>query len=470
MNIWKISYSYNAIRYAIIVPIILSIIFPKYFIPIGLYTVGSFIIVSFFIAFPYYEKKWKGISIKSFEKKIFRVSFFLRLVFVIYLYSISYFLAPNSFPFEYGAADSWTYHIVALELKDYPLNQIFEKLPDLMKGRADFGFPTFLALIYKISGGTTFLVRIVNILLSTFTVILLSRLARFLFTEKHARLTGIIAMLFPSLIWFSAIQLKETLMIFMIVSVFYYVLKTYINKKITLKPIFFIIVFSLFLFYFRTFLAVLVIISFMLFLTLNNDNSKKATRNTVSVILISIGLVFVFNSTNLFSDVDAQLSEREGFMENNLSDAQDRLGNISYTNALVSPLIIVGAFITPFPSFLQTEERQFPIIFHYQNEMVKNLMYYFGLLGIIIAIRKNFKKTIMLSFFVLSYLFVLMTTANSFIDRFQLVNVPFVIIFMSVGLIDSDLKWKKRWNHYLVLLVVMHVSWTLFKLNIRGLI
>lgn len=202
---------------------------------------------------------------------------------------------------------------------------------------------------------------------------------------------------------------------------------------------------------------------------LNAKIKRNYLRNLTLIIGLSVGLFFVYQSIDLSADVDSQYNDREDFMEGNLTDAQQRLGNVNYSNAFVTPFILTGAFFTPFPSFLYSESRQFGIIAHYQNEIVKNIMYYFGILGMIIILKKNFRKTILLTFFVLSYLFVLMTTANSFLDRFQLPNVPFIIIFMSVGLIDSDIKWKKGWNYYLILLFIVHATWTLFKLNIRGI-
>jgi len=465
---WPIKYSKLSIFYGLSIPLLISLFYQQYFIPNQLYIIGSIVIITFFLALPYYETKWQNINKKNFEHRLFWTSFLFRSIYILYLYLLTYFNQPDNFPFELNAADSLTYHDVADKIKNLPFSEFLSQLNIYMKNRADFGYPIYQALIYKIFGTFTLPVRILNALWGSFTVLLLSRIARFLFTEKHARITGIIAMLFPSLLWYGAIQLKETLMIFIIVFIFYNSLKIYFTKRKILKSTFYIIILSGILFYFRTFLAVIVISSYLLFLLLNSKSKRTIIINIISGFIFLFSLWFLSINTDVYQDVENQYTESEGFMERNLSYAKENLGNIEYTTAAVAPLIFTGAFFTPFPSFLLTEERQFPIIAHYQNEIIKNIMYFFGFLGLIFVFKKEFfRKTIMLSYFVVCYLFVLTFTANSFIDRFQLVNVPFIIIFMSVGLINIKPKWINLFPYYFIALLIMHISWVLFKVNIR---
>jgi len=467
---WPIKFSKLSIIYGLLVPLLISLFYSQYFIPKELYFVGTIVIITFFLALPYYEKKWQIIEKKQFEKRLFWTSVFFRLIYILYLYTLTFITQPENFPFELNASDSLTYHIAAIQLKDFSFSEFFSLLKNLMKSRSDFGYPIYQAFIYKIFGPYTLPVRLFNVLLGSYTVLLLSRIARFIFTEKNARVTGIIAMLFPSLLWYGAIQLKETLMIFIIVFIFYHSLKIHFVKKRIFRSIFYIIVFSGVLFYFRTFLAVLVITSYLIFLLLNSKSKNSILINSISVVVIIFGLWFLYLNADIYQDVEEQYSDREGFLSRNLNDAKDKLGNVNYSNAAVAPLIVSGAFFTPFPSFLYTEDRQYPIIAHYQNELVKNIIYYFGFLGLIFVFKKEFfLKSIMLSFFVLSYLFVLMFTANSFIDRFQLVNVPFIIIFISVGLINIKTIWRERFPYFLILLLIMHITWVVFKVNIRGI-
>jgi hypothetical protein len=468
MSYWPASFSGKAILYASLVPVVISIFYPTYFIPIGLYIIGIFIIVSFFILLNYFTKKWSFLPFKVYERKLFRYSLIFRILFVLYMYLLVFILNPESYPFEINAADSWVYHNAAVVLAKTSFSDFFNTLPDLMKSRSDFGYPIYQGLIYKIFGPYTFPVRLINCLLGSYTVVLLSRISNMLFTEKHARLTGIIAMMFPSLLWFGAIQLKETLMIFMITSIFYNAIEIHVMRRIRYTRLVVMILLVLFLFYFRTFQAVLVIVSVMFYYGLH-WLKKFTVRNLIMLSFFSIGVILLMNSRGLFYDVDAQVQDSAGFFERNLQGEADLLGNISFKQAVVAPFIIGGSFLTPFPSFLNTEPRQIAIIARFQNEMIRNLMYYFAILGLIIVVRKHLKEGSILIFFILSYLFVITSAANSFQDRFHLPMVPYIIIIMSVGFIESKAKWISRWDWYLIFLFITHLSWSVFKLNIRGI-
>jgi hypothetical protein len=470
MDYWPIKFSHKAVLYAVLVTLGISFVFMRFLMPVGLLLAGITIILLFFYGLNYFSKKWVNLSITQFERNIFWWGMFFRFLFVLYLYLLTYTLAPGSFPFEMNAADSWTYHLTAVKLSDTSFANYYSVLLDQMETKSDFGYPVYQSLIYKLFGVYTLPVRLINCLVGSYTVLLLSRMARYLFSEKHARLTGVIAMIFPSLLWFGAIQLKETMMIFLVVSVFYHAIKMNSIHRISAKSVIIIILFSFLLFYFRTFLAVLVIMSVLAYFGLSSMR-RLNFRKVFILLVVFFGCVFMINESGLFRDINQTYSEGEegDFFSRNLQSEKDRLGNISYKEAAVAPFIIAGSFITPFPSFLNTEERQIPIIAHFQNEMIRNLMYYFAFLGLIFLLRKNFRNSSILILFSFGYLYVITAAGNSFLDRFHLPLVPFLIIAMTVGMLNSKPVWIKRWNIYLVVIIIGQVLWTIFKLNIRGI-
>lgn len=468
MNNWPLAFSKRAIIYSIVVPIIISLLYPSFFIPVGLYTIGIIIVAFFFLGLSHFTKSWSTLPYRVFEAKLFRYSFLFRFIYVFYLYALVYVIDPLSFPFELNAADSWVYHNAAVVLSKTSFSDFFNVLPDLMKSRSDYGYPIYQGIIYSIFGPYTLPVRLINCFLGSYTVVLLSRITHHIFTEKHARIAGIIAMLFPSLLWFGAIQLKETLMLFITVLAFYQAIDLHSKNRLSLKSLIVIVLSVTFLFYFRTFHAVLVMLSIIIYFSLNWVRNLSV-KKLVIIVTISSSVVVVMNSIGLFSDVEAQYNDKENIFTRNLQGEVNLLRNISFKEAAVAPLVIIGSFITPFPSFLDTEKRQMPIIARFQNEMVRNLLYYFAILGVIICFKKSFKKTSILLFFIFSYLYVITAAANSFQDRFHLPMVPFIIIMMSVGIVESKVKWIHRWNWYIVFIFVAHISWSIFKLIIRGL-
>jgi len=446
----------------------ISMFYNQFLMPLGLFIGGFSIIVLFFYGLNYYSIKWNNLNKKNFEVKLFWYSFIIRLLFVIYMYLLTLVYDPSNFPMELAAADSWGYHTKAIVLSQSDFSQYFDILNDLTKERADWGYNIYQSIIYKIFGPNTFPVRLLNCFFGALSVVLISRISGMLFSIKHAKLTGIIAMLFPSLIYFSAIQLKETLMILIVILIFYNGVKMIELENIYFKNITLIILLSFSLFYFRTVLAVIVIGSLLVYFGLNS--LKKVTHTRIAFLLtISFGFLIFLSQYGFISDISDVYEESDEIFEKNLTAEAKNVGNISYDQVIVAPFIILGAFITPFPSFLVTEERQKPIVAHFQNEIVRNYMYYFALLGIILLIKKSFIKSSLLLFFIISYLYVLASSGTSFIDRFHLPLVPFIIITMSVGFIESNLKWKNRWHIYIFIIVVAQIAWTIFKLNIRGL-
>ena len=217
MDFWPLKYSNKAVLFSIIVTTGISLVFFRFFMPAGLMIAGLALVILFFYGLNYYSLNWRSVPPRSFEKKIFYYSFLFRFLFVLYLYLLTYIVDPASFPFEINAADSWVYHNAAFKLEWTPFKDYYEVLQKQMGATSDFGFPVYLSLIYKIFGLFTLPVRLINCLLGSLTVVYLSRIARSLFTENHARITGVIAMIFPSLLWFGAIQIKETLMIYFVI-------------------------------------------------------------------------------------------------------------------------------------------------------------------------------------------------------------------------------------------------------------
>ena len=84
-------------------------------------------------------------------------------------------------------------------------------------------YPFLLALIYKITGQSNQdIVRVLQILLSVFSGLLLYHLFRKLFDEKTACSGFILFLFYPSLLFFNYLVLTETVFIFLLVLFFYF--------------------------------------------------------------------------------------------------------------------------------------------------------------------------------------------------------------------------------------------------------
>ena len=455
-------------RFGLIVPVVITLLFFDFAMPIGLLVVGLVVVFLFFLGINYFSGAWVQRSFDQLEWRIFFIALLVRVLFVGYLYLLTFYFDPDSFPFEINAADSWVYHNVTLELYEAPLSNWLDIIENRMKSRSDFGYPLFQGSVYSLFGPYTFVVRFINAILGSLTVVMLGRVVNISWGNAHAKMTAIIAMLFPTLIWYCGVQLKETLMVFVVVSSFYVIWQARSKGKWNLWMIALGFVLCFVLFFFRTFLAALVFISILLLFIPFRENK---IRSMVLVPML-LGLYLFFSlalSSDIFTDVNNQIEDSSDFFSRNLENEKGLLGDVQFDQVALAPLIVVGAAITPFPSYLNTEARQLSIYSRFQNDLVRNVMYFFMYVGLYFVIKNKFREHIGIVFFFVSYLAVITSAANSFQARFHMPIIPFVIIFMGVGIVEFNPKNNRYWFIYLFFIFIAQLAWTYFKLNIRGI-
>ena len=348
------------------------------------------------------------------------------------------------------------------------MHQWMEIIEDRMKSRSDFGYPTYQGLIYSVFGPYTVVVRLFNAILGSLTVIMLGRLVNISWGSVHAKMTAIVAMLFPTLIWYCGIQLKETLMVFIVVSSFYLIWKTRSEGKWNVWAIGMGFLMCFILFFFRTFLAALVFISIVLLFIPFKEN-RSSSMLLVSLMLSLYLFYSLAMSSNIFSDVNNQIEDSNDFFSRNLENEKSLLGDVKFDQVALAPLIVAGAAITPFPSYLATEARQLSIYTRFQNDLVRNMMYFFMYVGLYFTFKNKFKEYIGILFFLISYLGVITSAANSFQARFHMPIIPFVVVFIGVGIVELGAKYRRTWWMYLIGIFMAQLAWTYFKLNIRGI-
>ena len=96
-------------------------------------------------------------------------------------------------------------------------------------------------------------------------------------------------------------------------------------------------------------------------------------------------------------------------------------------------------------------------------------MYFFMYVGLYFTFKNKFKEYIGILFFLISYLGVITSAANSFQARFHMPIIPFVVVFIGVGIVELGAKYRRTWWMYLIGIFMAQLAWTYFKLNIRGI-
>ncbi len=467
---WTKTYTSIAILFSIAIILFHVIVFPEYTMPLLILLGGMGVIFLFYTSLFYYSKHWK--TVLNFKTKLFLHSVFYRILGVVALYLLTLNFDPDSLPFEISAIDSVNYHISGQLVVDAleKGNSITKVLAGFWKGPSDFGFSILIGFLYYIFGEYPIIIKFFNILIGSLVAIRIYQITQYIFDEKRARLAGILTMLMPPLLWFGAMLLKETFLIFIIVNVGYFVIKLIHTPRFKLLILGLIVVQIPITLYFRTFIAPLLLICILLQLIFLRTRKKNYR---IASIIISIGLVYgsyiVVEQLGMKESVDTIIAASQNQFDNELTHSAQSRG-ISYTTAIVAPLLIAGAIVTPFPSLLDFEEVQLGIYAHFFNEIIRNSLYFFVFLGLLRIVKQRNKGTIFVASFAIGYILILAISGISFQDRFQILALPFLIVFMADGMAVEHPKKTIRWKIYLGFIFLAILMWNLFKLSNRGLL
>ncbi|MEW7277939.1 hypothetical protein ABW636_05035 [Aquimarina sp. 2201CG1-2-11] len=467
---WTRTYTNISIIFTILVVVFHIIMFPEYTMPLFILLGGVGTIFVFFVALWQYPRYW--LTTKGFIRKLFIHSVVYRILGVIVIYLLTLFFDPASLPFEIKAVDSINYNTSGLLAGEafQKGESVFKALSGFWKNESDYGFSIVIGFLYYLFGSYPLVVKIFNVLVGSFTVIRIYQITRHVYNEERARLAGILMMLMPPLIWFIGMALKETLLIFIIVNIAYLITKQIFVSGFKLGVMGFIIFQIAITLYFRTIMAPLLLICLLLqimFIQTSNIRYRVLSVFISGVLIYASYLVVGW--LGMLESIEMMIEASQDQFGSELSHAAEEKG-ISYTAAIISPLLIAGAMITPFPSLLNFEEAQLGIYVHFYNEIIRNCLYFFVFFGLI-RILKQFRKGIifMLSF-VLGYIMILAISGISFQDRFQILALPFLIVFMADGIYTHYPKKTKHWKIYLFFIFAAILMWNLFKLSNRGLL
>ncbi len=148
---------------------------------------------------------------------IFVLSFILRLIYLLEIRDNPHFYNLTLDPLYH---DSWAKQIAG---GDWMGNQVFFRAPF---------YPYFLAVLYKIFGHHLFLVRLIQHLIGSLSVILIFLVAKKIFDRKVAILASILAATYWIFIYYEAELLLDYLLVFWGLLLIWFLLKAYE----TLKP------------------------------------------------------------------------------------------------------------------------------------------------------------------------------------------------------------------------------------------
>lgn len=443
-------------------------LFVPRFLPFIWIFFGALSVFTFFYFSSVISLRWINVLQKSFQKKIFYTSLVIRLLYITLIYF--FYKANTGTPFEFNAGDSGGYHGTAYWILDMffsgQLNYYFSQY---LTGISDLGWPLMIASIYLLSFKSIFVVRVVNAIISSWTVVLIYKISRKNFGEHAARISAIMAMLLPDFIYYSGLHLKETTMVFLLIAFIEradYILH---SRNFTIINILQVVLIGTSLFFFRTVLAAAAWFALFTAFLLSSDKLMSQYRRVIIVLWFVIAAAFVF-SGKIFNEISAYLGARKTNQEDRYEFFSTRQGANQLAHygstAIFIPIIIPA----PFPTLVNIPNQE--------NQMMtngalftRNVYVFFVFVAFyVLGKKKNLRKIILLSVFLLSYLLILANSGFALSPRFHLPALPFFLIFAGYGITQTNRSISTYYVLYLIGISIVVVAWNYFKLAGRGLV
>ena len=454
----------RAIAVYVLALTLVSVFYVEYRMLWGFVLLGLFCVLAFFIFTNHWSESWRAFSEKRFVKTLFWTALGIRLVWVFVSYY--YYTAMTGQPFEFGAADSISYHDEAVWLAGSDWSFVWDYYFGGI-GVSDVGYPLYLTILYKIFGPVIIVPRIIKALLGAYTCLLLYRLSQRTFGEDTARMVGIMSALMLNLIFCCGYHLKETEMLFLEVAFLERADYLFRSHKSTFWNIFLPSLLALSLFFFRTVLATVAVFSLATAILFMNTPSMKRGWKRVTLICWGVVCLLVLSGGTIMTEVEGYWERKEENLTKKRYE-QTLRGNqwAQYaTGAVMAPMV----FVLPFSTMVNVSE-QYGQQEKSGGNYVRNFMGFFALLGIYEAIRrKKWRDFALVGSFVVAYLGIVGLSGFSNSERFLLPGLPCLIMIWGYGISTLRAKTFKLLNPWCVVVVAMEFAWAYFKLGSRGL-
>ena len=444
--------------------VIVSIAFFRHAMGIEYILLGIMWVTGFFLLSASCSKKWMRYPVKMFVWRVFWIALILRIVWVIFSYF--FYTAKTGQPFEFGAADSMGYHEEGKWLAEAGWDTAFLYWGH-GGGVSDVGYPFWLIILYRIFGPSVIIARIFKSLFSAVTCVLIYRLARRNIGEFPGRMAAVFCTFMPNLIIYCGLHVKETEMIFLIVAFLeradYLIRSRHYNVFTIAIPA----LLALSLFFFRTVLGVVAVIS--LFAGLIFTSTKLVGRGK-QVVLILFGIVCLagFAGGTIATEVEGYWELR---VVNEVSKRNDQTarGN-QWAKYATGTVLAPMEFFMPLSTMVDTgQENQ--MIMHGGN-YVRNFFGIFVLLALFYAIfkGKNWRDLSLIGAFAVGYLGIISVSGYGNAERFLLPGLPCLLVMAAYGISKLNAKNYKYVKYWYVVVVLMEVAWAYFKIGSRGLL
>lgn len=463
------AFSNKAIKYYIAILAVVSILALKhamawYFMAIGLASVYGFFHYASVL-----PEKWKYYNDLQFEKKLFKTAFVIRLVYVLFAYVFYWIVTKTHFDFECG--DVLFYHSTGETGADLIRHGAFSDFFNVLSSYdsyGDMGYVTYLSVLYTFIGDSILLARAVKAVFGAAMCVLVYKLASRNFDVPTGRLAGILFMLLPNAIYYCGSHLKEIEMVFLVLLFTERADNLLRARKYSISQVLGVLFLALLVFFFRTALAVVLVLSLGI-ATLMTSNKIVGRTKKFTVIGVTTVASLVLLGTGLSTDISYEWDRRNEQSENYQWRSEREGGNslAKYASkAVFAPMI----FTIPFPTMVNIQGQEHTQMLHGGN-YVKNILSIFTILALLtLLMTGKWRDNVLILSVMLGYLFVLAVSQFAQSERFHFPALPFEIMLVSYGITHMNFKFAKYIKPWFILMLVAGIGWNLFKLKGRGLL
>lgn len=460
-------FSSKAISLYIGVLIACNIIFFNHILSPIWWVFGIVEVISFFYYSNQLTQKWAVVPEKKFLKKLFQTALIIRLVWMGFSYIFYTYMTGK--PFEFDSADAFGYHNEGMWIADLIQSNHLGVWIDSMKGRpSDSGYTFYLGIQYFITGKSILIERLLKTIYGAFTCVLIYRLAKRNFGEEVGRMSGIFCMLMPNLILYSGLHTKEVEMV--LLTVWFMERADFLvrTKGLNFQVLASVLLLAGSLFFFRTVLGVTALFALFTALMFSSTPLLNLGKRTILIVWL-FGTIVYFAGGSIASEIESTWNTRnnnqEVSMEMRTTEGNGNQFAKKLSGAIFAPMI----FIIPFPTVIETPKQENQKIINGGN-YVKNILAFFVILALLWVIKnKKWRDYLLIGSFTIGYLVVLAFSAFAQSERFHQPVLPFLMILASVGISQVTNKTKKYFTWYMVLLFIVIVAWSWFKLAGRGM-
>lgn len=441
---------------------LVSAAFVNYAVPFRFVLLGLVFVCSFFRFSNGLTSSWKRIPPRLFVKRLFWTAFVIRSAWVVFSYY--FYISNTGQPFEWGAADSIGYHGVAewLAANDW---SVAWKFWGGEKGVSDVGYPLYLTALYKVFGPSLIAARLVKALLGSLTCVMVYKLAGRTFGDGTGRLAAIFCLLMPNLIIYCGLHTKETEMVFCCVLFLEradYLLRSRRYSVVTiLVPT--LAAFSLF--FFRTVLGAVAILSFFAALLFNSPKIIRFWKRVLLAVWMLLAVIVLVGGTIM--------TEIEGYWELRVSneiakrESQSRTAKWAKyaTGTVMAPMV----FVLPFSTMVDTGQQNQNVM--HAGNFTKNFLGIFVIFSVFYAMRnKKWRDYTLIGAFTVGYLGIISFSGYANAERFHMPTLPCLLIMSAYGVSQLNRKNIKLVNYWCCVVVLMEVAWAYYKIGSRGLL